>query len=101
LRRLPVDHIEEIEEIEEERGQPPIRVCTVSYAIESMRRSRRNSVSPPVGRQMQVGEQLLLGAEPVIFLRYGLLDFDDQVCSGGEASSASGRPTGAHGGEEL
>ncbi len=36
---------------------------------------------PAVGRQVQVGEQLLTRAEPVIFLGDGLLDLDDQVRS--------------------
>ena len=35
-----------------------------------------------VGRKVQVGEQLLAGAESVIFLRDGLLDLHDQVGSG-------------------
>ena len=52
--------------------QPPIR------SLHGLIRDRVDAPveeelgEPPVGRQMQVGEQLLLGAEPVIFLRYGL-----------------------------
>ena len=42
-----------------------------------------------VGRQVQVGEQLLLGTEPVIFLRYGLLDVDQVLA----ANTSSAVPT--------
>ena len=62
--------------------QPPIR------GLHGLIRDRVNAPveeelgEPAVGRQVQIGEQVLPGAESVIFLSDWLLDFDDQVRSG-------------------
>ena len=50
----------------------------------------------PVGCQVQIGEQLLAGTEPVILGGDGLLDLDDQVCAaedlfGGGHDTGTGR----------
>ena len=65
-----------------EQRQPPI------WGLHGLVRDRIDAPveeelgEPTVGRQVQVGEQLLPWAQSFIFLRYRLLDFDDQVCSG-------------------
>src|SRR5829696_5356620 len=79
-----------------EQGQPPI------WGLHGLVRDRVDAPveeelgEPPVGRQVQVREQLLSGAESVILLSDGLLDLHDQAGGGehlvrGADNSGAGR----------
>ena len=80
-----------------EQRQPPVRGLHRLIGDRVDAPVEEKLGEPAVGGQVQVGEQLLAGPEPVVLFRDGLLDLDDQVSGGERPGRGAGNPGAGRG----